>query len=233
VRRPEFEDIAYSRGVSATTPFIGKPIDPSTSWHPEFDDVNNDGLMDLFVSKGNVDAAADSALLDPNELFLGLSDGGFRRAADKAGIVNTMRTRGASIVDLNSDGLLDIVEVNRDEGVILRRNVGDGTARKPRAMGHWLGVKLEQEGANRDAVGAWIEVASGGQTTVREVTVGGGHAGGELGPVHFGLADRDSAEVRITWPDGEQGAWQTIAADRTVTIERSTDQARRLDPGAW
>jgi hypothetical protein len=225
--RPEFEDIAYSRSVTATTPFIGKPIHPSTSWHPEFDDVNNDGLMDLFVSKGNVDAAADSALEDPNELFLGLPDGRFRRAADRAGIVNTMRTRGAALADLNGDGLLDLVEVNRDENVILRRNVGTGTVRKSRAMGHWLAVKLHQDGANPDAVGAWIEVDSGGRTTSREVTVGGGHAGGELGPIHFGLGDLDSAEVRVTWPDGEQGAWQTVPADRIVTLQRSTGEARR------
>ena len=40
-------------------------INPSTSWHPEFDDVNNDGRMDLYVSKGNVDAIPDERAQGP------------------------------------------------------------------------------------------------------------------------------------------------------------------------
>ena len=88
---PTYDDIAHDRGITATTPWIGRPIDPSTSWHPEFDDVNNDGRIDLYVSKGNVDAMPDTPLEDPNELFLGLPDGSFRRAAKQAGI----RTRCA------------------------------------------------------------------------------------------------------------------------------------------
>ncbi|MGD8684482.1 MAG: CRTAC1 family protein [Chloroflexota bacterium] len=222
---PVFEDIAYDHGISATTPWIGKPVDPSTSWHPEFDDVNNDGRLDLYISKGNVDAAGDSALKDPNELFLGLADGTFRRAAKQAGIRSPIRTRGAALVDLNQDGLLDLVEVNRYENVSLRRNLGAGTARKPKAMGRWLEVRPTQSGVNPDAVGAWIEVRAGEQLTTREVTVGGGHAGGALGPVHFGLGQQETAEVRVTWPDGEVGEWRAVDADQVVTVERETVSA--------
>ena len=178
---PAFKDIAYSLGITSTTPSIGRAVNPSTSWHPEFDDVNNDGRMDLYISKGNVDADPTSARKDPNELYLGLPDGTLTRAADRAGILNLARTRGAALVDLNGDGLLDLVEVNRLKNVSLRRNVGSGTARDPKAMGHWLAVRLRQEAPNVDAIGAWIEVKARGQSTVREVTVGGGHASGRAG----------------------------------------------------
>jgi enediyne biosynthesis protein E4 len=227
---PTYEDAAYDRGITATTPVVGKPVNPSTSWHPEFDDVNNDGYLDLFVSKGNVDAIPDNALEDPNELFLGRPDGTFRRVARQAGIIHTMRTRGAALVDLNRDGLLDLVEVHRVENVSLRRNVGRGTAGRPRAMGGWLGVKLEQEGPNRDAIGAWIEVRFGGRRMEREVTVGGGHVSGEMGPVHFGIGKARSAEVRVTWPDGEQGDWQKVPGKSVVTIERTVpiDQLKEI-----
>ncbi len=228
---PTFEDIAFEHGISATTPSIGRPIDPSTSWHPEFDDVNNDGHVDLYVSKGNVDSSAGSALKDPNELFLRLADGTFRRAAKPAGILSPIRTRGAALVDLNHDGLLDLVEVNRYENVDIRRNVGTGTAKKPKTMGHWLGVKLAQDGPNSDAIGAWIEVKAGEERTTREVTVGGGHAGGALGPVHFGLGKRDEANVRVTWPDGFQGAWQRVPADRVMTIAREADETGTAGSG--
>jgi hypothetical protein len=32
-----------------------------------------------------------------------------------------------------------------------------------------------------------------------------------------------SAEVRVTWPDGEVGPWQAVEADRTVVIRRGAD----------
>ena len=154
------------------------------------------------MAKGNVEAMPENAMKDPSELFLGKSDGTFERVAKAAGILHFDRTRGAALTDLNLDGLLDLVEVNRREPVRLWRNVGAGTAGKPRDMGHWLAVELAQPGPDTDAIGAWIEVERGGQTTVREVTVGGGHAGGQLGPIHFGLGSADKARVRVTWPDG-------------------------------
>jgi hypothetical protein len=232
---PTFEDVAYDLGISVTTPAIGRPIDPSTSWHPEFDDVNNDGRLDLYVSKGNVDDAAGSAIEDPNELLLGVADGSFKRVAKRAGILSPIvRTRGAALADLNRDGMLDLVEVNRYENVAVRRNVGSGTAKRPLTMGHWLGVKLSQDGSNADAIGAWIEVEAGEQRAEREVSVGGGHAGGQLGPVHFGLGANTQARVRVTWPDGFVGPWQTTEADQVVTITRSAvalPTEEPLEPG--
>ena len=39
-----------------TGPYAGGDVLPSTAWHAEFADVNNDGFLDLFVTKGNVEA---------------------------------------------------------------------------------------------------------------------------------------------------------------------------------
>ena len=221
---PDFRNMALDSGVSAAQPSAGGERLPSTSWHAEFDDVNNDGALDLYVAKGNIEAMPDHAMKDPSELFLGRSDGTFERDAKAAGILHFDRTRGAALADLNLDGLLDLVEVNRREPVRLWRNVGAGTGSKPKAMGHWLAVELAQPGPNTDAIGAWIEVERGGQTTVREVTIGGGHAGGQLGPMHFGLGSADEARVRVTWPDGQVGDWMDVTADQRLRIERGSDQ---------
>jgi len=67
-------------------------------------------------------------------------------------------------------------------------------------------------------------VRVGEVTTSYEVTVGGGHAGGQLGWIHVGLGDSDGAEVRVHWPDGEVGAWMSLGADQLVTIDRAADQ---------
>ena len=49
----------------------------------------------------------------------------------------------------------------------------------------------------------------------REVTVGGGDGGGQLGWIHFGLGGAEAAQVRVQWPDRETGPW--IDAKSIVT----------------
>jgi enediyne biosynthesis protein E4 len=219
---PVYENIAGDLGVGVAQPAAGGEHLPSTSWHAEFDDVNNDGRLDLFVAKGNVEAMAENAMKDPSELLVAQRDGSFRRVAKAAGILDFERSRGAALADLNLDGLLDLVEVKRAEPVRILRNVGAGSAARPKGMGHWLGVELAQTGPNTDAIGAWIEVDRGDGTAIREVTVGGGHAGGQLGPMHFGLGSAEQARVRVTWPDGEVGEWLDVDADARVLIERGS-----------
>ncbi len=229
---PTYGDIAIRRGLTAHRPYTGGDVHPSTAWHPEFQDVNNDRLVDLFISKGNVEAQEGFATADPNNLLLGQPDGSFVEGAEDAGIVSFTRSRGAALVDFNLDGLLDLVVVNRRDNVELYRNVGAGDAVAPAAMGNWISLRLEQDGANRDGIGSWVEVRVGGRTTVHEVTVGGGHASGQLGWIHFGLGTAGKAEIRITWPDGETGPWQTVEADRFVTVARGAGEPVRWEPPA-
>jgi len=228
--QPMYRDIALRRGVVATRPSTGGDPLPSTAWHPEFQDVNNDGFIDLFVSKGNVDAQPDYATKDPSDLFLGQPDGTFAEGAVEAGIVSFSRGRGAALTDLNLDGLLDLVVSNYGDPVRIWRNVGAGTAAEPAPMGHWLAIEVRQPGPNRNAIGGWLEARIGDLTARRELTIGGGHAGGQLGPVHVGLGPATSAEVRITWPDGEVGPWQRVDADATWIVERGAAPVRRAPP---
>lgn len=230
--RPSYGDIALTRGVTAAQPYTGGDTLPSTAWHPEFADVNNDGLLDLFVSKGNVNAMADYAAKDPSNLLLGQPDGTFAEGAAAAGIVSFDRGRGAAVTDLNLDGLLDLVQVNYGQPVGIWRNVGGGDGTTPRPMGGWLGLRLAQPGPNRDAIGAWIEVRIGETTTRREVTVGGGHLSGELGWIHVGLGAATAAEIRVQWPDGETGPWLHADANQFLEIDRGATAPRPWAPTA-
>ena len=230
--RPAYRDIALKRGVIAQRPFVGDDVLPSTAWHPEFDDVNNDGLIDLFVSKGNVDAQPDQATADPSNLFIGQADGAFVEGAEAAGIVSFDKARGAALVDLNLDGLLDLVVVNREANVKVWRNVGSGDANKTVSMGHWIAVNLVQDAPNVNAIGAWLDVQIGDRTLQREVTIGGGHVSGQLGWLHTGLGAADSAKVRVHWPGGEIGPWMTVGADQFMTVKRGATQVTPWLPGS-
>ncbi len=229
---PSYRDMALERGVTAHRPFAGDDVMPSTAWHAEFGDVNNDTFFDLFVSKGNVEAMPEFAGDDPSNLLLGQTDGTFVERAPQSGIVDFNRGRGAALVDLNLDGMLDLVQVNRRSNVELWRNVGWGDAAAPVPMGHWLAVAVSQPAPNPDAVGGWIDVRVGDRINTRELTVGGGHAGGTFGWAHFGLGDANAAAVRIQWPDGEVGPWIDVTADTHIVIERDATTPAFWMPGS-
>jgi hypothetical protein len=227
---PSYVDGALRRGLTAHRPFAGDASLPSTAWHPEFADVNADGWLDLFVSKGNVDEQAGFAARDPSNLLLGQPDGTFVEGARAAGLLSVGRSRGAAVVDLNLDGMLDVVEVNRRENVRLWRNIGGGPAASI-AHGHWLALRPNQEGANPFAIGASLEVRTDDRALpTRQVLVGGGHASGQLGWVHVGLGEATSAQVRVTWPDGEEGEWTDVTADQRLVLQRGSGEAVPWSP---
>jgi len=231
--KPTFGDIGLKRNANAGRPFTGTDVLlPSTAWHDEFADVNNDGLIDLFIAKGNVTDNPDHANQDPSNLLLGQDDGTFKEVADAAGILSMARGRGAALADFNLDGLLDLVESNYGAPTILWRNVGSGDAAKPALMGNWLALRVSEPGPNVDAIGGWLEVQAGKQILRRELTIGGGHVGGELGWIHFGVGSATDLQVRVQWPDGQVGPWLKATANTFGTIDRGTDAIETWVPPA-
>jgi len=227
---PDYKDIALKLGVTAHRPYTGDVSLASTAWHPAFEDVNDDGYPDLFVTKGNVEQQLDNAIKDPSNLLIGQADGTFVEGGEAAGIVDFEKARGAAVADLNADGLPDIVQVVRRANVRLWRNLGAGEGTTTQPMGHWLGVNLDQDAPNHDAIGAWIAVRAGDLHRDREVTVGGGHVSGQLVPIHFGLGRATKAEVQVTWPDGEVGPWLPTDADGVITVRRGASAVEPVSP---
>jgi hypothetical protein len=221
--KPDYADIALKSGITAHKPYTGGDHNPSTGWHAQFADANNDGLLDLFVAKGNVAKMPDFAALDPNNLMLAVGDGTFVEVGDKAGVASMGIARGAQLVDLNLDGKLDLVVVNRWTSAEIWRQTGD-------LSGSWVQVRLAQDGANRDGIGSVIEIRRGDKVERHEIASGGGHVSGSVGWLHFGLGDDAAAELRVIWPDGTEGDWMTLPA-QSFQILRPGSAAKPWSPG--
>jgi len=228
---PIYRDIAFDLGVTAHRPYTGEDLRPSTGWHADFQDLNNDSLWDLFIAKGNVEAMPDFAAFDPDNLLLGQWDETFVEVGDQAGIALNTRGRGGGLADFNSDGLLDLVVVNRSGPVSLFRNTGAGDGDEARPLGNWLAIDLRQSGKpNTRAVGAKVSVKIGNRTLTRDVQIGGGHASGQMGFLHFGLGVSERAQVRVRWPDGDWSHSYRVFANSHVIIQRGAEQARLWYP---
>lgn len=221
---PSYQDARFELGTSAHRPHAGDDGRPSTGWQISFGDVDNDGRNDVFIAKGNVDQMPGSAMNDPNNLLLQQADGTFKEAAVEANIASPHRSRGAVLADLNDDGLLDLIVVNRRANVEIYENVSTET-------GNWLKVELRQPAPNIAAIGAWIELeAPYGKAQSREFTIGGGHASGALGPEHFGLGDKEEARLRVVWPGGETSDWHDVVANQSLRVWREYGAALRIEP---
>lgn len=209
---PAWRDATYDLGTTAHRPHIGSDGRPSTGWHAAFGDVDNDGLDDIFVAKGNVEQMPDAAMQDPNTLLIQNPAGRFDERAADAGVASMARSRGAALADFDNDGRLDLAVVNRRAPMEVYRNIS--------TTGNWLLIDLEQPAPNPDAVGSFIELRSGDRLQTREVTIGGGHAGGHAGLHHFGLGPAETIRFRVIWPDGAASDWQTVSSNRISTVRR-------------
>ncbi len=228
--RPRYTDMAGSVGATAHRPYTGDDLKPSTGWHAQFEDVNNDSYPDLFITKGNVEAMDEFALYDPDNLLLGAPSGDFAEQGLAAGVALDRRGRGASIVDMNADGLLDIIVVNRGDNVSLFQHRGMLADHTISGGGNWLKLGLSQPGGNRHAVGATLLVKTDNHLQRKRIHVGAGHASGTAGFVHLGLGVAERATVQVQWPDGEWGPPLKLLANHHALVERGKVATRQWLP---
>ena len=75
-------------------------------------------------------------------------------------------------------------------------------------------------------MGSGLELRTPTRTLTREVTVGGGHAGGALGFTHFGLGEATGAKLRVRWPDGEVSPWREVPTNAFMVVSRERNPTR-------
>ena len=215
--RVEFLDVSPSAGIAQAS----RPV---TTFGLVFVDYDLDGRLDLLQANGSVNTPGGSAAegityRQPNQLF--------RRTDDprvwfslvpptKTGSALTGANlgRGAIYADIDNDGDLDLL-VSRNNGppLLLRNDQHLGH--------HWLRLKLIDTGANRDAIGARIEVRLGNTRRYRWVRPTRGYLSQVELPVTVGLGSRNHVDaVRVVWPDGSRQIERNVPVDALTRITK-------------
>jgi hypothetical protein len=181
-------------------------------WGTEFFEFDNDGDLDLFVSKDISYPGTTLPAINRNALFRNDGACRFTLINDLAFPENFSGWAGtAAMADYDRDGDIDVYspggQIVGSVGALLRNEVGDEL--------HWLAVTLEGTQSNRDAYGARVTLEAGDLLQMREI-----HSSAvDPSVVHFGLGMQtvvDRLEVR--WPSGIREVFQGVAADQTFHI---------------
>ncbi len=148
----------------------------------------------------------------------------FRDHAYVSGADRIEDGRGLAVVDVNSDGNLDIIVQSVEKQSVLLVNHGSAGSEGPRRPApHWLQVRLRGTVSNRDAIGARIVVRTADAIQTREVTTTGGYISGRSLLSHFGLGPHDRVDtLEVHWPRGAVTVLHAVSVDRMLIISEPT-----------
>jgi hypothetical protein len=183
-------------------------------------DIDNSGLLDIFVANGHVYPEVDGHGLGTRyaqrkQLFKNVDGKRFQNITDEVGggLLIEKSSRGAAFGDYDNDGNVDVVVINmNDRPTLLHNETVSGR--------HWATIRLVGTVSNRDGIGARLQVTAGGRKQMTEVRSGGSYLSHNDLRAHFGLGNADRIDrLEIRWPSGLVETVNGLPADRFYTAQ--------------
>lgn len=191
-------------------------------------DFDNDGRLDIYQANGRVDRgegvlAEEDEFAEPNVLYRGGAMGRFAEVLPLGGTAAPLihTSRGLAIGDVDDDGGLDLLVVNRDAAPYLLMN------RAP-SRGNWVRFRIRLENG-RDAHGALVAAEVGAKRLTRAVQPEGSYLASSDPRVHFGLGEEASVRnVKVLWPGRAAEAFGDFEADAIHDLNEGSGM-----PASW
>ncbi len=210
--RARFSDRTAPSGIAA----VSRPF---TRFGLGFADFDHDGLMDIYQANGRVTRDPEGTSARPfdqaNLLFRGTGSMRFAEVLPRGGtdVLLSATSRAAAFGDVDGDGGVDVLVVNRDGPAHLLRN-------RVSARGHWIAFRV-REASGRDALGAQVRLRIGERTSVRTVRSAYSYCAASDPKVNVGLGQEEHVrEVVVTWVGGEREAFGDFGAGKVVDLVR-------------
>ena len=212
------------------------------SWGAQFVDLNNDGLLDLYLTNGYISAdkgrsywyeyskiaGANQGVIEDAKNWPEIGDrslsgyqpkhvwvnrgGAFVEVAAGVGVQDQYDGRAVVTADLWNRGVQDVIVANQNGPLLIYKNTV--------APGnHWVQFELQGSGLNTTAVGAEVRLFWDGKQQLQAVSGGDGYASQRQRRLHFGLGKASKIDkVEINWPSGRTQTVPNPEADKLNTI---------------
>lgn len=239
-----FGDIGQMAGIAKT----------DWSWSVLMADFNLDGWNDIYVTNGyfrdtrNVDyrkfyeenygeiQLSDAQIKEilkkiprqkiNNYYFENDQKLHFEKKSNASGIKDPSYSNGATYVDLDNDGDLELVVSNLGDPAFLYKNLS-----RENNLGNYLSVRLKGENKNTEAIGAKITIKHNGQYQRKELLISRGYQSGTSGRVHFGLSNTNMIdELWVDWPSGKRSKLKAVEPNQELIVEASKAKLLNIAP---
>jgi hypothetical protein len=201
---------------------LGSISRPYTRFGMGFHDFDNDGYLDLYMANGRVlrrDVAKGDPYAEVNLLIRGRPGGTFEAVRPAGGTTQPLvfTSRGAAFGDLDLDGGLDIVVVNRDAPVSLLMN------RAPDRGGFVSIDLIDADGGPAEL--ATVRFRLGNRNVRREVRTASSYLSANPHRLHVGLGQFPAlVDVRVQWPGGQVERFEDIPAGSRARLGHGQGQ---------
>ena len=186
--RPHYTNEANERGVGYG----------AWTWNARFADLDNDGWQDLYVANGY----SMPMTLSTNIFYRNIGNGHFEDATKEFGFENYTPTSAYSLIDIDQDGDLDVINNANDAPVYAYINNNTD--------GHSISFELlDFKTSNLSALNATVSIHytdGASESTLQQQRIikgSGGYRSYNEPAAHFGLGKAtEISEVHVKWPDG-------------------------------
>lgn len=240
-----FAEIGFLAGLAST----------DWTWSVKFNDLDNDGRLDLFATNGSTNHSFDPdltrrlAALDDDLSRRGINDPEMRWRQQWQ-LYREVPPRRERNLAFRNDGDLHFTDVSDSWGmdtaslsygavqsdldrdgdldvIVAHVDQPVGLYRNQSIDGRSVQIQLVGTRSNRAGIGATIELETADGSQYRQLFTTRGFASADEAIAHFGLASAPTIDrLTVRWPSGTVQVLESLPADRLYTITEPDDQNR-------